>query len=310
MSEILDTVFSTVKELIADAIAALPGLIAGIIIIVLTAYGANVSAKLAAKLGQRTLNSTSLQLLLEKTAYVLTWMAGILLACVVAFPGLRLGDIIAALGLGSVAVGFAFQDIFKNFLAGILLLLQEPFRIGDQIIIADYEGTVERIEIRTTQIRTYQGERIVLPNSTVFTSAIQVRTAFESRRTDLVVGVDYTTPLSSARNLLFNLINSVDGVLAQPVPEIDLVEFNNSSIDFVVRYWTSPEQREVRRVQTLAILAIKKAFDEADITIPYPIRTVYFYNQTQFDEYLPLEEENLASSPTSTTAKIEPEATD
>lgn len=233
------------------------------------------------------MRSQSLQLLLSKTAYVLAWVIGITLACVIAFPGLRLGDIIATLGLGSVAVGFAFQDIFKNFLAGVLILLQEPFRIGDQVIIEDYEGTVEQIDIRTTKIKTYKGEKVILPNATVFTNAIQVRTAYGIRRTDLAVGVDYNTPLSEAAEILEKIIARVEGVVSEPAPEIDLVNFNDSSIDFLIRYWTSAEQKNVRRTQTKAILAIKKAFDDADINIPYPIRTLYFYDQEKYNDYLP-----------------------
>lgn len=287
MSELLETIYGSLNELLGSAIKALPALLTALIIILLTRYLAEFIQQLTTKMGERTIRSHSLQLLFAKTSYVTAWVVGVLLACVVAFPGLRLGDIIAALGLGSVAIGFAFQDIFKNFLAGVLLLLQEPFRINDQIIVDNYEGTVERIDIRTTQIRTYQGERVLLPNSTVFTNAVQVRTAFPSRRTDLEVGVDYNTPLSEAAEILQRTIIEVEGVLDDPAPEIDLVSFGDSSINFVVRYWSVPRQKEVRRVQTQAIVAIKKAFDQANISIPYPIRSVYYYDQEQFNEYLP-----------------------
>ena len=101
-------------------------------------------------------------MLLNKIARIGVWTIGILLACVLAFPGFELGDIIATLGVGSVAVGFAFQDIFKNFLAGIILLVEEPFRIGDEVVIGDYQGKVENISIRTTKIRTYNGERVFI----------------------------------------------------------------------------------------------------------------------------------------------------
>ena len=288
MSGILETIITSLQDIVGSLIRALPGLIAGIIILFLARYAAKFTHKVARKVGKKTLPSASLQLLLEKTSYILTLTLGVLLAGVVAFPGLSLGDIIAALGLGSVAVGFAFQDIFKNFLAGILLLLQEPFRIGDQIIVAGYEGTVEHIDIRTTRIRTYQGEEVIVPNATVFTNEIQVRTAYEYRRTDLGVGVDYNTPLPMAADLLNSTIQAVEGVLEHPHPEIDLVGFGDSSIDFVVRYWTTPQQQMVRRVQTKAIIAIKREFDEADINIPYPIRTVYYYDQQRFNDYLPL----------------------
>ncbi len=98
------------------------------------------------------------------------------------------------------------------------------------MIIEGYEGTVEQINIRCTQIRTYQGERILLPNSTVFTIAVQVRTAYEHRRTDLGVGIDYNTSLPEVAELLQHTIMGVDGVVSTPAPEIDLVSFGDSSI--------------------------------------------------------------------------------
>ena len=98
----------------------------------------------------------------------LTWSAGSSIACVIAFPALAPGDIIGLLGLGSVAISFAFQDIFKNFLAGILLLLHEPFLWGDQIFVEGFEGTVEKISMRSTQILTDGGEGVIVPNAIVF----------------------------------------------------------------------------------------------------------------------------------------------
>lgn len=287
MTELLQTIFQSLQEILGTGIKNLPGLLSGIIILFLTRYFAQVGQKLASKAGEKTLRSKSLQILLKKTTYVGTWIVGILFACVVGFPGLDLGDIIATLGIGSVAIGFAFQDIVKNFLAGIILLIEEPFRIGDEVVINDYQGKVENISIRTTQIRTYEGEKILLPNATVFTDAVKVRTAYVSRRTDLGVGVDYNTPLTEAGEILNKTIKRVEGVLTNPLPEIDIVNFGDSSIDFVVRYWTYPEQKEVRHVQTRAIVAIKKAFDEADINIPYPIRTLYYYNQEKYNDYFP-----------------------
>lgn len=287
MTELIQTIFQSLQELVGTAIKNLPGLLSGIIILFLTRYLAQLAQKVASKAGETALRSQSLQILLKKTTYVGTWVAGILFACVVAFPGLDLGDIIATLGIGSVAIGFAFQDIVKNFLAGIILLIEEPFRIGDEVVINDYQGKVENVSIRTTRIRTYEGEKILLPNSTVFTDAVKVRTAYASRRTDLGVGVDYNTPLSEAAQLLNKTITKVEGVLSSPAPEIDLVNFGDSSIDFIIRYWTYPEQKEVRHVQTRAIIAIKKALDEADISIPYPIRTLYYYDQDKYNDYFP-----------------------
>lgn len=288
MEALIQEVQGSLLNLIGQVVSLLPPFVIAVVILFLTRIVANVAQRIAAAVGDRTLSSRSLRILLAKTAYVTTWIVGILAASVIAFPGLSLGDLIAALGLGSVAVGFAFQDIFKNFLAGVLLLIREPFQLGDQLIIGDYEGTVEEINIRSTMVQTYQGERVVLPNSMVFTSPVQVRTAFSHRRTDLGVGVDYNTPLPEAAKILQRTITSVEGVLENPQPEIDLVGFGDSSINFVVRYWTAPQQAQVRRIQTRAIMAIKAAFDEADVTIPYPIRTLYFFDQQRFNDHFSL----------------------
>ena len=287
MSQILDTIVNSLKDLLGSAVKIFPAIITALIIIMLTRYAAQFARKIASRIGIKAFDSKSLQLLLNKTAHITTWIIGIVLACVVAFPGLRLGDIIATLGLGSVAIGFAFQDIFKNFLSGILILIQQPFQIDDQIIVGEHEGTVEKIDIRTTKILTYTNERVLIPNSEVFTSAVRVRTAFDRRRTDLAVGVDYNTSLPEAKSILLSTIKSVEGVLDSKPAEIDLVGFGDSSIDFVVRYWTYPRQPQVRQTQTRAIIAIKKALDDANIGIPYPIRTLYFYNQEKYNDFMP-----------------------
>ena len=287
MNQITNTVVESLKDVLGSSVKILPGIITALVIIMLTRYAARFARNVANRIGRRTLESKSLQLLLRKTAHITTWILGIVFACIVAFPGLNLGDIVATLGLGSVAVGFAFQDIFKNFLSGILILIQRPFRIDDQIIVNDYEGTVEQIDIRTTQIRTYTNEVVLIPNSDVFTNAVRVRTAYNLRRTDLAVGVDYNTSLPEAQKILQQTIERVEGVLDEKTPEVDLVGFGDSSMDFVVRYWTNPRQPYVRQIQTKAIIAIKKALDDATIGIPYPIRTLYFYDQEKYSDFIP-----------------------
>ncbi|MBE9048665.1 mechanosensitive ion channel family protein [Pleurocapsales cyanobacterium LEGE 10410] len=289
MTKIIDTVVQVLLELLGQAIKALPSLLSALVVLFLTKYLVQIVLKVIDETGKRTIKSTSLELLLEKICRIGVWTVGVLLACVLAFPGFELGDIIATLGVGSVAIGFAFQDIFKNFLAGIILLVEEPFRIGDEVVIGDYQGKVENISIRTTKIRTYKGERVLLPNSTVFTNAVKVATAYDYRRTDLAVGVDYNTPLSQARQLLEETIAAVSGVVQKPAPEIDVVNFGDSSIDFVVRYWSNSQQKEIRNVQTRATIAIKQALDGADISIPYPIRTLYYYNQEKYNDYFPID---------------------
>ena len=288
---IVDLLWQNLRQFVDTAIELLPGILAALVVLMLTRYAAQVAVKIAERLGRNTIDNKSLKVLFEKAASFTAWILGIFLAGICAFPDLSLSDLVATLGFGSVAIGFAFQDIFKNFLAGILLLAQEPFSIGDEIIVDGYQGFVEQIKIRTTTLRTYQGEKVLIPNANIFTSSVQIKTGYAKRRTDLAVGVDYNTPLGKAQEILKTIACDFDGILTSPEPEIDLVNFGDSSIDFVVRYWTLPQQKVVRQVQTKMILAIKDAFDEASISIPYPIRTLYYYDQEKYDDGTPKSEE-------------------
>lgn len=287
MSPIVNRIQESLLQIVGDLVGLLPGIVVAIAILLLTGYGTRVARRIASQVGGRVIHSRSLQMLFVQTARIGTWIVGIVLAAVIAFPDLQLGDIIALLGLGSVAIGFAFQDIFKNFLSGILLLIEEPFQLGDQILVEGYEGTVEAINIRFTQLHTYTGELIEVPNSLIFTSAVRVFTANDCRRTDLEIGVDYTTPLPLAQQTFLKTVKAIEGVLAQPEPEVDCVGFGASSIDFKVRYWTAPQIAQVRRTQSRVAMALKAACDQADITIPYPIRTVHFFDQHKFNESQP-----------------------
>lgn len=281
-----ESLISNIRENLADiitnAITVLPGIVLAVIVLLLTRSFARFVRQTVHRLAAKVLKSLSLQTLAVQTGYVAAWIAGISLACILAFPEVRFGDLIALLGLGSVAIGFAFQDIFKNFLAGILLLLQEPFSLRDEIVVDGYEGTVEEIALRATRIRTYTGELIVMPNSVVFTSPVRVKTAKPQRRTDLAIGVDYNTPLPVAVETLLAAVNSVEEVRSMPSAEVDIVEFGDSSINLLVRYWTMPHQKSVRRIQTQVVIALKQACDDADISIPYPIRTVYHFDQEKY----------------------------
>ena len=244
-------------------------------VLIATRYLAQSLRRLTKLAVGRTVRSASLRSLFVQTSFVATWVVGILIASTMVFPSLRMGDIVGLLGLSSVAIGFAFQDIFKNFLAGILLLLHEPFQLGDQIQIGNFEGTVEDIAIRSTQIRTYQGERIVIPNATIFTSEIRVFTALPQRRTDVPIGVDYETALPQAIEVLRNAVSGIEGVLPEPPPLVDVVSISENSIQMIVRYWTKPMKADVLRTQTRVIVALKQACDRNGIKIPFPISILH-----------------------------------
>jgi hypothetical protein len=140
------------------------------------------------------------------------FILGALVGCVIVFPNFTPASLLQFLGIGSVAIGFAFRDVLQNYLAGILLLLTEPFRIGDQIRFGSYEGTVEEIQTRATLLKTYDGRRVVIPNSELFTNSVVVNTAFEVRRLEYDVGIGYGDDVERARALILEALRSVEGV--------------------------------------------------------------------------------------------------
>lgn len=206
---------------------------------------------------------------------------GLLVAVTIMFPSVKPVDLLGLLGVGSVAIGFAFKDILQNFLAGILILLRQPFRIGDQIVFESFEGTVEGIETRTTVIKTYDGRRVFVPNGELFTNAVTVNTAYGIRRSQYDVGVGYGDDVRRAARVILDALRSVDGVLSDPPPEALAMELAGSSVNIRARWWTDAGQHEVLRVHHEVIAAIKERIVDAGIDLPFPTQVLLFHDQTE-----------------------------
>ncbi len=201
-------------------------------------------------------------------------VAGLFVAIPIASPNVDVATMLGGLGLLGVAAGFAFQDILSNLLSGILLLIRDPFRSGDQIEVNGITGTVQLITIRETQIVTYGGRLVYVPNADVYKNAIEVQTAHPVVRTSLLVGVDYDADLPLARAVALEVLRNVEGVVEEPAPEAYYTEFGASSITLDLRYWTGSRQAEIRRVQDRVVELVKAAYDDAGIDIPFDIVTL------------------------------------
>jgi small-conductance mechanosensitive channel len=181
-----------------------------------------------------------------------------------------------------VAIGFAFRDILQNFLAGILILLTEPFRIDDQIVFGEFEGTVEDIQTRATTIRTYDGRRVVIPNGMLFTNAVTVNTAFARRRLEYDVGIGYGDDIAEAKQLILEAIASVEDVLTDPAPDVLMQDLADNSVVLRARWWIEPPRRaEALDYRDRVLTAIKYAFDKHGVDMPFPTQVVLFHDQSE-----------------------------
>ncbi len=208
-------------------------------------------------------------------------LVGFLLAATIVMPSLKPGDLIAGLGVSSVAIGFAFKDILQNWLAGLLILVRQPFEIGDQIKVTDFEGTVHRIETRATLIDTYDGQRVVIPNSDIYTNAILVKTTHANRRSDYEIGIGYNDNIGEACEIIRRAVASVEGVQSDPAPEALPWDLAASWVSIRARWWTSSTQANVTHVRAQVIQSVKEALDDAGIDMPFETQVHLFHDQTE-----------------------------
>ena len=194
---------------------------------------------------------------------------GIVLALEQLAPG-RLSTLFAGLGIAGVTIGFALQDVAKNFIAGILLLLTQPFEIGDTIEVQGFVGKVLAINLRSTEMRESDGRFVIIPNSDIFISPIINFTRAPRRRIRLPLGISIDTDLDLASRTFFDAVEEISGVLNDPAPQLILESFNDSVIQSTLLYWIDTAQVDYSEAQTAGARAITYAFKEAGIIMPYP----------------------------------------
>lgn len=268
---------SKLDGMLVGVIKTLPLLAIAILVLILTAAAAAMVRRLLASVLDSSHVRPSLRDLFLTLAKVATWILGFLVATTVVFPSLTPAKLLAALGLGSIAVGLAFKDIFENFLAGAMIMLRKPMRIGDFIECESVEGKVEQITIRDTYVRRTDDQLVLVPNSYLFKNPVFVRTDKTLRRFEVVCGVAYGEDADQAREVIREAVESIGELVEHGKPvEVYAREFNASSIDFTVRWWARSKPIDMHRTRDQVVRGIKRALDEAGIEIPFPYRTLTF----------------------------------
>jgi len=186
-------------------------------------------------------------------------------------------SLLAGVGVIGLALGFAFQDLAANFISGVGLSVKKLFEVGDIIETNDELGVVERIELRTTVIRAFDGKRVIVPNKKIFQEVLVNHSDNELRRLDLGCGVTYDADLGRVKRVAEEALSAIELRAEAKEPEVFFTEFGGSSIDFTARVWFDYQtQKDLVALRSAMVIALKNAFDENDITIPFPIRTLDF----------------------------------
>lgn len=265
------------QQLLVDFLTILPALIAALVVFAVGLFLASLARRIVRQsLAKRTENTQPITLLSQLVYWLIVIAVGIISLQMVGF---NVTAFLAGLGVAGLTIGFALQDISKNFIAGILMLIQQPFEFGEFIEVGDYSGTVEGIDLRTTQVRTMDGKLVLIPNGEVMVSAITNFSEADTRRVTISTGVAYDCDPDAVRQTAIESIKGIDGLLDEPAPAVLFENFGSTTMDLSLYFWIDTSKTSVVIAKDSGLKAIKAAFEEAQIDMPLPGQTVYLVQE-------------------------------
>jgi small conductance mechanosensitive channel len=264
--------YSTVREFQRDTIDNLPSFLGALLAIIITWIIAATVRRVILLGAQQWEVDRNSKILVSRLGYGGVWVLGTIVALGVL--GLNFATLIGTLGLTSVAIGFSLRDVLSNYFSGVILLASRPFRLGDQIIIKEFEGTVTQIQLRATTLKTYDGRVVYIPNQEVFTATITNNTACTYRRSSVMVGIDYESDINRAKPIINDAVLAVEGVEKDPKPDVLVRELAASTVNIEVRFWVNSLRLPFLEITSLVAQAIKEALMQAGVEMPTDIYTV------------------------------------
>lgn len=266
VTSVQSSVETAFARLLESAINIIPRVLAALLVLLLFWGLATAVRALMKTIVSRLADDLTVENLVRQVSYYAVWVLGIIVAAS-AF-GLEPGTLATGLGLTSLALGFALKDILSNFVSGLLILTLRPFQLGDQIIIGETEGSVERIELRATQIRTYDGRRVLVPNAETFTSRVTNNTAAPVRRGKVVCMLSYGVDIDAVSTLMRDAAQQTPGVLATPEASVRLVDLGESQLVFDVQFWCDSRRSDFVATASEVRKSLVVALRAAEVALP------------------------------------------
>ncbi|MEL0646679.1 mechanosensitive ion channel family protein [Pseudoalteromonas agarivorans] len=258
-------------------ISHIPNFIVAIVIALVFSILARYAGKLMKNVLRRSLDSTQIADLMASIFKVIVLCIGLFIA--LDFVGLKgtVTSLLAGAGIVGLAIGFAFQDMTENLIAGIAMGIRKPFKAGDVIETDDVFGSIHSINLRNTLIESFYGQLILVPNKVLFRNVLKNYTTLGVRRIEVPVGISYGDDIEKAKDVIVDKINEFDFVIRKDETAVYAEGFGDSSINLLVWFWIKyPGEPDFMTVRHKGVVAVKQALDEADISIPFPIRTLDF----------------------------------
>jgi small conductance mechanosensitive channel len=268
-----DLIIRQLQELVASAVLFIPNLVAAVVVLLATLYLGSLASRWLPRRVRERGGDPGVGILLGRLAHWTIIVLGVIVA--LRQVNFDVTGLIAGLGIIGFTLGFAFQDIAKNFVAGILLLLQQPFGVGEAIEVKGYSGEVLDIAVRATTIKTWDGQQVIIPNADVYTNVITNFSRFPLHRVTLKLGIRYEEDIERALRVFLGAIAEVDGVVADPAPTVHCDGLGNSAVEMSARFWYDQRATGLFDVTNRVTKALKEVAEKEGINLPYSIQTVY-----------------------------------
>ena len=257
----------SLKGLAESALSHLPQLVAAILVLVLFWLLGRVVKRIFNIASRRSGLDQRLRILSGRIIGIFAVTVGVFSAFTVVIPSLRFSDIIAGLGFTSFIVGFATRDILNNLLSGVLILWRQPFQIGDYIFVKDKQGKVEYIGVRATTMRMDDGERILVPNGDMYSSALIVRNAGDPRRMKVTLTVGYDADIERAKKSIGEVLDASSDVKREPSPQILVTDLTADGVRMTVYFWIDSETGQPLQAFDRIATGLKNALERAKIEL-------------------------------------------
>ena len=284
---IKEVAWQSINNITASIIGRLPYVVAGILVLFVFWLLAKIVKGIFWKASDRTKLDNRLRILFSRLIVVFIFIVGIFAALTVIIPTFQFGDLITGLGFTSFVIGFATKDILNNLLSGVLILWQQPFRIGDYIFVGSNQGKVEYIGVRATQLRKDDGELVLIPNGDMYSSPLTIRGAGAERRMLLKISIGYDSDIKHAKEIIERVLQNISGVVDEPKSNAVVTDLTGEGVHLSIYFWINTDDNSPMQVFDAVATEIKKALCDAGIEM-FPPGSVIV--QTPASEAAPAED--------------------
>lgn len=260
------------QQFVENFIKGIPNLLTALAIFIVSLYLARILSNLLRGVLQRRRAPAGVSHLLGEVVLWSIVVAGTITALQRFFD---VTAFLAGLGILGFTVGFALQDIMKNFASGIILLLQQPFHVGETIGVKGFDGTVLAIDLRATEMKAADGRVVILPNAEVLANPIINYSRANQRRVDFSLNLSHTSEPNTIRRIVLDAIENVEGFVSEPAPVIVFNSITDSALELNVSFWVDMTKNDPIHAKDIVLLQVKSVFNEQGIEIPHPVQAVF-----------------------------------